>query len=269
MNIVCVGDCGIDHYVDSNQRRVGGISANFALRARQCFSADSRIQLIAPLGNDADADMVRQRFAGSDIECRFTVMPGNTPIQSIEIAGDGERHFVAYAEGVLAEFRVGGEDAAYVQCADLVVAPVFMQNREMFASLLRVKRQGITVVDFADFAQHPDFELLNQYVEQIDVGFFGLGPEHKDTIESLRLMSSEHHLLLIVTLGADGSIVFRDGNELKCAAQVVQRVVDTTGAGDAFAAGFLAHYCQTSDIGGSLEAASTIAAEVIQQHGAT
>ena len=268
MNIVCVGDCGIDHYVESKQRRVGGISANFALRARQCFSADTRIQLIAPLGDDADAGIVRERFTGSDIECRFTVMPGKTPIQSIKIDEDGERRFVGYAEGVLKEFRIEGEDSAYIQYADLVAAPVFMQNRKMFASLMQVKRQGMTAVDFADFAQHPDFELLNQHVEHIGVAFFGLGAEQKDMIEALRLITSEHRVLLIVTLGADGSLALRDGCELSCAAHPVRRVVDTTGAGDAFAAGFLAHYCQTSDIGGSLEAASTIAAKVIQQHGA-
>ncbi len=268
MNVVCVGDCGIDHYVDSNQRRVGGISANFALRARQCFSPDDRIQLIAPLGDDADAGIVRQRFTDSNIEDRFTVIPGATPIQSIEIDSDGERRFVGYAEGVLAQFRVAGEDAAYIHCADLVVAPVFTQNREMFASLMNVKRQGMTVVDFADFAQHPDFDYLNQYVDQFGLGFFGLSAAQKSTIESLRLMSAKHRALLIVTLGADGSLALRDGDVLKCAAQPVPQVVDTTGAGDAFAAGFLGHYCRTSDVSASLEAAAGIAAQVVQQHGA-
>ncbi|NOX68151.1 MAG: hypothetical protein GXP15_03120, partial [Gammaproteobacteria bacterium] len=128
MNIVCVGDCGIDHYVSSDERRVGGITANFALQARTCFAHEDRLQLIAPLGDDAAADQVRKRLEGHDIECRFTIISGNTPVQSIEIDTNGERRFVAYDEGVLRQFRIEGEDVAYVQCADLIVAPVFEQN---------------------------------------------------------------------------------------------------------------------------------------------
>jgi len=268
VNVVCIGDCGIDHYIDSSERRVGGISANFALRARQCFSPLDRIQLIAPLGDDADADAVRERFADSGIEDRFTVIPGATPIQSIEIDSDGERHFVGYAEGVLDRFRIEGEDAAYVRCADLVVAPVFAQNREMFASVMKAERQGMTAVDFADFSQHPDFDYLHQYIDQIDLGFFGLSAAQEDTIESLRLLSAKHHALLIVTLGANGSLALRDGHMLECAAQPVRQVIDTTGAGDAFAAGFLGHYCQSSDIDSALKAAAVVAAQAVQQHGA-
>ncbi len=267
MNIVCVGDCGIDHYVSSGERRVGGITANFALQARQCFAHEDRIQIVAPLGDDTAAKMVRDRLDGNDIECRFTVRSGNTPVQSIEIDARGERQFTAYDEGVLKQFRIEGEDADYVHCADLVVAPVFEQNRAMFSSLMAVSRQGMTAVDFSDFAQHADFELLNKYIDQIDVGFFGLHSDQAEVIESLRLLADTQRLLIIVTLGEDGSMAFHGGSSFQCAAHPVQNVVDTTGAGDAFAAGFLSHYCRTSDIGAALSSGAEVAAAVVQKHG--
>ena len=268
MNIVCVGDCGIDHYVPSGERRVGGITANFALQARLCFAREDRIQIIAPLGDDAAGEMVRDRLNGNDIECRFTVMPGNTPVQSIKIDSSGERQFIGYDEGVLKQFRIDSEDAAYVQCADLVVAPVFEQIREMFSSLMGVKRRGMIAVDFADFAQHTDFGLLEKFVSQIDIGFFGLRLDQAEIIESLRGLSDSQQTLFVVTLGEDGSKAFHRGNAFDCAAHHIQNVVDTTGAGDAFAAGFLSNYCRSSDINAALSIGAEVAATVVQKHGA-
>ena len=267
MNVVCVGDCGIDHYVATNERRPGGISANFALQARRCFAAEDNIRIIAALGDDAAANIVRDRLDEGGIGCHFTVMPGNTPVQFIEIDSDGERQFVRYDEGVLKQFRIEGEDAVRVQNADLVVAPVFEQNKEMFASLMAVTRRGITAVDFADFAEHADFELLNETIGQIDIGFFGLQPDQTETIEALRLLSDTRRVLVVVTLGAAGSRAFHDGHVFECEARPVAQVVDTTGAGDAFAAGFLSNYWRTSDINAALSAGTDIAATVVQQHG--
>lgn len=267
MNIVCIGDCGIDHYLATDERRVGGISANFALLARRCFAHEDRLQLIAPLGDDTAADQVRGRLEGHDIECRFTVIPGKTPVQAIVVDANGERQFVGYDEGVLREFRLEGENAAYIQCADLVVAPVFEQNRQMFSSLMAVNRQGMTVVDFADFGQQADFDLLNSYVSQIDVGFFGLDAGQTAIIDSLRTLAGAERILIVVTLGEAGGRAFHNGRVFECAAQPVQDVVDTTGAGDAFAAGFLSNYCRSSNIDTALMAGAEIAATIVQRYG--
>ena len=269
MNIVCVGDCGIDHYVASNERRPGGITVNFALQARRCFAAGDNIRIIAPLGKDAAAHIVRDRLDGSGIECHFSVMPGNTPVQFIELESSGERKFVRYEEGVLRQFRIEGDAAACIRNADLVVAPVFEQNREMFASLMAVPKQGVTAIDFADFAEHADFGFLNDTFGQIDIGFFGLQSDRAETIEALRVFSGVYDVLVVVTLGAAGSRAFHDGHVFECAARPVSQVVDTTGAGDAFAAGFLAIYSRTSDIDAALSAGAEVAATVVQQHGAT
>ena len=51
------------------------------------------------------------------------------------------------------------------------------------------------------------------------------------------------------------------------AAQAVPRVVDTTGAGDSFAAGFLAEYCTSRDVARSLARGSDEAARTIQHVG--
>ena len=268
MNVVCVGDCGIDHYIQSGDRRPGGITSNFALQARRCFHEADVMRVIAPLGDDEEAEIVQRRFENSDIECHFEILSGSTPIQHIEIDRSGERKFVAYEEGVLRTFRITDEHAVLVGDADLTVAPVFQQNRDMFSSFMSITQSGLTAIDFADFSEHPDFALLERHSSQIDIAFFGLQPRQENIIDALQSFATKHDVLLVVTLGADGSRAFQSTRAYESEAMPVDKVVDTTGAGDAFAAGFLACYCRTSNVEQSLLAGATTAARIVQQHGA-
>jgi sugar/nucleoside kinase (ribokinase family) len=74
--------------------------------------------------------------------------------------------------------------------------------------------------------------------------------------------------LLISTRSEQGAVAVREGTRHECAAAPVERVVDTTGAGDLFAAGFLAAYVEGKDIEGCLRLGSLAAAEVISHFGA-
>jgi len=262
MDVVCIGDCGIDRYRPNGEEHVGGITANFAVYARQAFPADDSIHIIAPLGDDAQAKTVRQHFAASGIDCRFMARSGRTPVQEIEVDDAGERRFLVYHEGVLAGFRL--EQTDLPDTTGLVVTPVFAQNRDMFESVMQAATGIRTAVDFADFAEHPDLDLLRAHADAIDVGFFGLSPDHRPLFDGIREISEYSSMLAIVTLGADGSVLLKRGGDLRCAAAPVPTVIDTTGAGDAFAAGFLGGYCKDGDIEAALLAGSGLAAAAVQ-----
>ena len=73
---------------------------------------------------------------------------------------------------------------------------------------------------------------------------------------------------LVVTRGAAGSMAIEDGQRAEIPAEPVERVVDTTGAGDLFAAGFLAARCRGHGLKRCLEAGALAAAEVISHFGA-
>ena len=73
---------------------------------------------------------------------------------------------------------------------------------------------------------------------------------------------------LVLTRGAAGALAAEAGTTVEVAAAPVERVVDTTGAGDLFAAGFLAGRCRGRNLAGCLEAGAACAAEVISHFGA-
>jgi sugar/nucleoside kinase (ribokinase family) len=73
---------------------------------------------------------------------------------------------------------------------------------------------------------------------------------------------------LVVTLGGEGAMAVEKGERIGIRPSPVERIVDTTGAGDLFAAGFLAARCRGRDLRGCLETGAICAAEVISHFGA-
>jgi sugar/nucleoside kinase (ribokinase family) len=73
---------------------------------------------------------------------------------------------------------------------------------------------------------------------------------------------------LVVTRGEKGALATRGPERVDVPAQPVEDVVDTTGAGDLFAAGFLFGYTGGKGLEQSLRLGAIAAAEVIQHYGA-
>jgi sugar/nucleoside kinase (ribokinase family) len=73
--------------------------------------------------------------------------------------------------------------------------------------------------------------------------------------------------LAVLTQGANGSTILRGGEKVEVVAEPAQ-IVDTTGAGDAYAAGFLAALTADKSLAQCGKLASIAAADVIGQYGA-
>ena len=73
---------------------------------------------------------------------------------------------------------------------------------------------------------------------------------------------------LVVTRSEDGALATRGGERVDVASEPIARLVDTTGAGDLFAAGFLLGEARGLGLERSLRLGAIAAAEVIQHYGA-
>lgn len=75
--------------------------------------------------------------------------------------------------------------------------------------------------------------------------------------------------LVITTLGAEGSVI--EGRQVKTPVKIAAakptKIVDPTGAGDAYRAGFLYGYLRQWDVRACGQLASTLASFIVEQHG--
>lgn len=267
MKLVCVGDVGVDRYMPENKLLPGGITANFTRQARRWFSNDTQIDLISILGNNyPDSDVAYSAVNIDGINCHINRTKGDTPTQYIEILQGGEKNFTHYDVGVLKHFSLSDEQENIIKAADIVMTPVYWQIKNVFDIVMAVNRAGTVAVDFSDFSTDPDFELLEKHIDKINIAFFGLSIDQSDMIEKLSTYAKHNDILIVITLGENGSTAYRGTQKYHAEPYKVRKVIDTTGAGDAFAAGFLSKYL-TSDIEVCLSVGAKAAGKTIEQMG--
>ena len=74
--------------------------------------------------------------------------------------------------------------------------------------------------------------------------------------------------LIVLTRGEKGSIAINGDEVVECGIKQYLKIVDLTGAGDLFAAGFLHGYVNKLSLKESLEKGTELSSKIIQQVGA-
>ncbi len=269
MRITGVGDCGVDRYLNLDCDRPGGISLNFAVNARHLFPATDAVGVVTALGTDPESRLVRRAIESFGLDACLIEREGATSIQYIDREPSGEKIFVRYERGVLGDYRLGARERAVIAHSDVLMAVVYAQIEGLFDSVMSSPSPGLRAVDFGDMdGLTGGADLVEEYVDRFHVGFFGLGPRDGALIDHLEHVARAHRRLFVVTIAAEGSLALSQDPRLTCQAVPVPQVVDTTGAGDTFAAGFLLEYCRSRNVAASLAGGARHAAEAVQQVGA-
>ena len=131
---------------------------------------------------------------------------------------------------------------------------------------------AFTLSDNFCIARHrEDFQALIDNGE-IDILFANEGEIQSlnqiDNFEKAVAATAGKVRTLVVTRSEKGAIAIQNGTRHEVAAVPVPHVIDTTGAGDLFAAGFLTGYLSGRPVGGSLAMGAAAAAEIISHYGA-
>ncbi len=269
MKILCIGDCGVDRYLNLGGDRPGGITLNFAVNLRQSLLPADSVGVVTAVGTDPESQIVLDALEHFGLEVHLTRLKGQTSIQYIDREPSGEKIFVRYEPGVLDEYRIGENEQRLIADSDVLVAVVYAQIEGFFDSVMAAPSGGLRAVDFEDLSDFADrMEIVTRNMDRFHLGFFGLKPTELEFIDRLEQMAERKDKLFVVTLGAEGSMALGGGGRIECPAAEASQVVDTTGAGDAFAAGFVSEYCCSKDVGKSLRMGSERAARSVGRVGA-
>ena len=267
-NIVAAGECCLDLYDGESVARAGGITFNFAMNAARAFPGKN-IHLISALGL-RDKPLFAEKLDTSGIDYDLTIVRG-TPSIGINITLNGEREFHSYESGGLLAWDLSKSQRRTIKEADLLILTRYDAITSLFQRLVKAPTNGMRVVDYADISGKVLSEakamLTNHQVA--DVCIFGLSPNEGLLRSYLEQLASDHKGLFVITLAHKGAIAIMEGKTWYQPAFPVSEVVDTTGAGDCFAAYFLSHWCSTGNVKEALEAGCFAASEVVQKMGAS
>lgn len=244
MNVACFTVATMDYYPQQEKHFPGGNALNQAVRFSD-LGFDSAF--IGAVGTDSAGDTIEALLANRHVDIsHMHRLPGATANNQIVNDAAGERFGVegAWIGGVHDEFTMSDDDWSYI--ADFKIWSTHADGKHFSETLERKTSATFLVVDFLHFNT---YDLLLGGLNKIDIAYFGGVPEQQKELEKL---SRSFPGVIVLTLGAKGSVAIQDGEAFYQPALSLDKVVDTTGCGDAFQSGFTARYIDSRNIQKSL-----------------
>ena len=267
--ISCFGGCTVDEYVTLKRKRPGGGGLNMLLHFRKIIP-NAVLYSLGAVGGDKNSKIILNALAKNKISrSNLQILKGDTSVQHIRNLPNGEKELFDYKAGVLEIVKPTQKDFKLLKSQDLILGVLFTQIEHLLKEIISRKYKGIVGIDFMNLSDYGyETTIVEKYIKNLDIGFFGLNYNQKPLIDKLANIAEKCNKLLVITLAGQGSIAFEGKNKYNQNAMKVSKVVDTTGAGDAYMSAFLAKYLESKSIQKSLYAGSAYAAKIIQKYGA-
>ncbi|MCB8820524.1 carbohydrate kinase family protein [Microvirga rosea] len=227
--------------------------------------------LLTRLGTDPLSRSLDPELQASGIDLSFIERAGDAgPQPTVALVKDGERAFVSRRAGgsrpSTLRDALASPDVAHLHIAE------FATLKDIPDAIAMARSFGLTV----SLDPSWDDQLIRQNTDFFDICtgvdvFFPNVEEGKaltgeSTDEAIVQRLREKFPLVVLKRGEHGALACSGGTSLSAEALPV-RVVDTTGAGDAFNAGFLHSWLQTRDLERSLSAGIKAGAFSVQSTG--
>ncbi|SDG85887.1 sugar kinase [Pelagibacterium luteolum] len=266
-----------------------GDTLNTAYYLRALLGADWTVDYITALGDDDYSRQMSAFIAGTGIgTSHIRTIPGKRPGLYMIHQHDGDRHFTYWRDSSAAKLLADDEDAltAAIADADLIyfsgitLAILAPAARETLLTVIAARRDAGAAVAFDPNirpALWPGRETVAEALSAAArVATFVL-PTHGDEVPyfgdaddgvTARRYRDAGAREAIVKNGADPALVVTADGEWRVSAQKVANVVDATGAGDSFNAGYLAARLAGQAPEAAAKAGHATASVVIGHHGA-
>ena len=194
----------------------------------------------------------------------------------INVTPDGQRTMCTYL-GASVEFTDDDVDQAVVEASKIVYLEGYLFDAEAARAFARprpwpaVRRMIALTLSDSFVVERHRAALLGFIKGQVDL-LFANEAELKALFETDRFDDALHQLrphvkIAAVTRSEKGSVVIDHGQRLTIDPAPVEKVVDTTGAGDQYAAGFMFGLSRNRPLHQCGKLASLAAAEVISHYG--
>lgn len=230
----------MDYFPQQERFFPGGNALNQAVHFQKL---GLRSAFVGALGDDEAGRQIKQVLLNWHVDIsRAQVVAGETAHNQIINDAEGERFGVegAWHGGVFEGYQFTSADWAYLAQFNIWSSHISCPN--MGEAL---QRKGANQFFAVDFLHQCDADQIKGCLPCIDIAYVG---GTRDMLEPLAALSKTYQKLIVLTLGAEGAVAFLGDQRLQQPALPVDRVVDTTGCGDAFQATFTATYYQSRSI---------------------
>ncbi|MDN5855255.1 MAG: sugar kinase [Actinomycetia bacterium] len=293
VHTIAIGECMLEltHSSDTElQLSVAGDTFNTAVHLRRQLGERDTVTYFTALGDSWYADFVRQRITAESVTPALVPGPGTPGAYFIRTDDAGERSFAYYRSASAAQHMLRGSGARLLEAAcsgvDLVhISAITLQildqpSRETLARILARVRSAQVRVSLdtnyrpsgwtdADSAR----ATIDEFAGLADIVLPSLDDERAlrgatDAVGVARHYRDQGADEVVVKDSTDPATVSWASHQAIIPVASYRTAVDTTGAGDAFAAGYLAGRLHDADPPASVRLGQRVAADVVMHPGA-
>jgi len=229
---------------------------------------------IGKISNDEYGNFYLEDFRKNQINTHFFYSETGTGHATGLISPDSERTFGTYLGSAMELTAEEMNHEIFREYGILHIEGYLVQNHALIEAAMRLaKENGLLVsIDMASFnivKENLDFlhRIVQEYVDIVfaneeEAGSF-TGKTPEDALDDIAEMCG----IAIVKLGANGSLI-KSGDKLIKIEAIPAISIDTTGAGDIYASGFLYALAENYDLETAGKIGSLLAAKVVEIMGA-
>jgi fructokinase len=218
-----------------------------------------------------------------DINVNFSYLQKNENLSTgasiILITPDSERTMCTYL-GISSHLSESDINENNIEGNSLIFLEGYLWDKgiseKMFKRAINIAKKNkvkiaMSLSDIFCVTRHKE-DFNNLLKNDLDI-LIGNENEIKELTSKKNLLDSisqlkELNKLIIITRSENGSVAIKNNEIVNCDSTKVDKVLDLTGAGDLFAAGFLKEYLEKSEIKKCLMTGAVLASKIIQKIGA-
>lgn len=271
---------GGKYFADHFYEGLGGGGANVAIGVEK---AGLQAGLIAKIGENAFTKLIMEKLENSGVTFKgYCQMEEDyTNISSVLLTAKGEKTIINYRTPHQHVITCEDDLNLLKKGKSLYMANLSRVPLDERISILRFAKEN-NMITFANlnvtdcrrpidqirkFLAHVDVFIINTH-EFADIVKTSYGSVDFHSKVTKKYAPFHEDQLVVVTDGSKGSYAYFEDKVYHKAAEPVERVLDTTGAGDGFTAGFIAEYLKSDkDITSSLEKGAKYAVKIISKLG--
>ena len=242
--------------------RPGGEALNFAAHASHFKDID--VTLLGIVGKDKYAETIMDSIAQLDIDRSHIRIDERyqTANNMTYLTPSGDRYYKddSWNGTILDNIVLNDNEIRILSSSDVVFVHIWAS---CFSQLIELKAAiGFKLaVDFDVYRDFAEMERLAPYVD-----FFMISGS-EEFLPKFRELSKKYPCLFNVSLAEHGSVTYYNGQEYRVQAVKADNVIDTTGCGDSYHAGFVCSYMLENNIEKAMNVGSEMAAETLSHYG--